>query len=711
MDSLLRFVRDAQKACMFEGTREEFLRSDAFLRFCKSEGVIVRVRPQDLDPEKRHKFADHLRDLAKQFLTEHPEVKTWSDFASLRETRKAQLLIHEFGVRAELFNEVQPESRQERPRTNLTLPEFYELCQIQFNFDGSFGSFKKHVAKQFGSFAEYCLMKGYDINNTKWESDETAVRVARKLGSIEVVKAKSPTLFTYLSERDLLADAFNRKKFLLSKSRIMGGLQCTKNLYLEVHNRELKGEVSASQQAIFDQGHIVGLEAQRRYPGGVLIETPHYKAEEAAKETQCAIEAGAHTIYEATFIHHDVQVKVDILHRRPQGSAWQLIEVKSSTKVKDEHLQDVAIQTWVLEGVGIELASQHVMHLNSDCRHPNLDELFILVDVTKQISSLKMGLDARVDNLLDIVQQGSPPNIDIGSHCSDPYECSFFDHCKSTKNLPQPNVFDLPGLGSRAWKYYSDGIVGINDPGLTPKAEVTQRAIAVMKSGKRFVDGDAISAELEKWQWPLQYLDFETIGFAIPKFRDTGPYQQVPFQFSFHIQEIPGGQLGHSEYLHTDANDPREKLLEALLGSIKPSGSIIAYNKSFEAGCLGELAKLFPKKAPHIQSIVERLVDPLPIFRANVYDPAFGPSFSIKSVAPALIGESLSYKNLEVADGEAAQRAYLELIDSGTPRARKDQLRSAMLKYCHQDTLAMVKLVEWLFSHSSKPRAKLRSAG
>ena len=95
-------------------------------------------------------------------------------------------------------------------------------------------------------------------------------------------------------------------------------------------------------------------------------------------------------------------------------------------------------------------------------------------------------------------------------------------------------------------------------------------------------------------------------------------------------------------------------------------------------------------------SLIDRIIDPLPIIREYVYDNAFGGSFSLKSVAPALLGESQRYEGMLVANGGDAQRAFEELISPDTPDMRKQLLRHAMIEYCKKDTFVMVELVKWL---------------
>jgi hypothetical protein len=271
------------------------------------------------------------------------------------------------------------------------------------------------------------------------------------------------------------------------------------------------------------------------------------------------------------------------------------------------------------------------------------------------------------------------------------------------KNLPHPSVLDLPRLGPQKWTYYQQGIVRLDDPRLESPdlTEQQKRMIHAFKTHERFVDAGAVEFALNSWEWPLSYLDFETINPAIPRYVGSAPFQHVPFQFSLHVEEKKGAPLVHSEYLHTEISDPRPALVEALVKSVPSHGSVVAYYHQFEALRLEELAALFPEHAEKLLNIRSRLVDPLPIFQQHVYDHEFYGSFSIKKVAPAIIGETLGYEKLEVGDGMAAQRAFEEIISPKTSPARKESVAQALLKYCEQDTMAMVRLVEWLRSVAS----------
>lgn len=480
----------------------------------------------------------------------------------------------------------------------------------------------------------------------------------------------------------------------LSKSRVMRGLQCEKNLFLSVHHPELEPTVSDSQQALFDQGHEVGARAQKEFPGGVLVDAPYYETDAAVEQTRAAIERNASTIYEATFSAGGVTARIDILHRESSTSPWQLIEVKSSTSAKQEHLDDVAIQLHVAEGAGLTIGSAYVMHINNQATAPDLKNLFARVDVTEDVRLRLEQIQKKIGELKRVLSLNDAPKIEIGAHCSDPYDCPFQDHC--WKHVPESSIFDIPGIGKKAWKLYSAGIVSISDSKFVPSSAIQRNRVEAVRTGVRWIDKSAIKDQISEWRWPLTYLDFETIAFAIPRYDGTRPYQQVPFQFSALRQQMIGGPLEETFYLHDDSSDPRPPLIKALIGAAEGPGSVVAYNMSFEATCIRALISAFPDYTGELVSIVDRLVDPLPIFRSSVYDKEFSGSFSIKSVAPAILGSSSSYEGMAVADGEAAQRAFLELIKAKHGSPDHQQLRTGMLAYCRKDTTEMAELVKWL---------------
>jgi len=477
----------------------------------------------------------------------------------------------------------------------------------------------------------------------------------------------------------------------LSKSRYIRGLQCHKSLWLRTHKPELSEE-SAEAQAAFRNGHEVGELARDLFPCGVLIPYDDLSYDAQIALTQKALKT-AKVIYEAAFCHDGVFVKADIIRKTAKG--WNLYEVKSSTKVKDINLDDVAVQYHVLSDCGVPLNKAFVVHINSSYVHKgelDLDELFVKSDVTRDIKAMQGDVVHELSQQKKMLAKRTCPKIDIGPHCSDPYECDFAGYC--WQHIPENSVFDLAGKGVDKFALYREGLLKIEDVPLDRlKGQQLQQA-KLARSKKTVVGAVGLKGFLKQLHYPLYFLDFETFMSAVPLYEGQRPYQQIPFQYSLHYQTRKGGKLKHAEFLAEPDQDPRKALLEKLLNEIPDNACILAYYKSFEVSRLQELAEQFPKHRKKIENIIARTVDLIVPFRQrHLYSWKQKGSHSIKAVLPAFVPK-MSYDGMEIADGGAAMEAYHEMCAVADKPKELAKVRSALLEYCRQDTLAMVRLLE-----------------
>ncbi|NJM09886.1 MAG: DUF2779 domain-containing protein [Bdellovibrionaceae bacterium] len=345
---------------------------------------------------------------------------------------------------------------------------------------------------------------------------------------------------------------------LLSKTKIMRGFRCLKAIYLTIHRPELEPAVGPEQQAVFDIGNKVGEVARTYFPGGVLVDNKPWDFGGSLKRTRELLKEGTEFIYEAAFDYKGCYARADILKYSKATNRWTLYEVKSSTKVKSEHLEDVGLQAWIIANSGIQLEKICVLHLNPECRFPDLKNLFVEVDVTDRLRENYREITPKLNAIFGAIRNPAPPETDIGPHCSLNRACEFKSVCFAERNIPEVSIFDIPRLGDKVWDFYRKGQLELKDIDTSDLNVVQKRMVEAHVSGKAFVDKKAVKNAIKSWEYPLVYLDFETINPPIPCYPGCAPYQQVPFQFSVHIQEVPGGELEHKEFLHDSASDPRE---------------------------------------------------------------------------------------------------------------------------------------------------------
>jgi hypothetical protein len=478
---------------------------------------------------------------------------------------------------------------------------------------------------------------------------------------------------------------------VLSKTLYMRGLQCPKSLWLDRKQPEVRTAPPPDLIARWDAGTEVGLYAQQLFPGGVEVPFDGRTKVQQLGQTKDLLANGAQTIYEATFSHEGVLVRADILRKANDG--WELYEVKSASDAKPHFPADVAIQYFVLTGSGIPLHRAFLVHIDTGYVRRGeivLQELFAVEEVTDIVRGKQSAIPAEIDRMREVLAAGRPA-IDIGPHCTNPYECDFIDHC--WRHIPEHSIFDLKGRGVDKWDLYRKGIVRMDDVPLEALNSAQRMQAKFYRNRGQHVDLEAIREFLEGLSFPLCFLDFETCDSPIPPFDGTRPYQQIPFLFSLHRQDSPDGLLSHSEFLAPPGIDPRNELTERLLAAIPEGACVLAYNKTFEARVLKDLAERFPAHRERLLAIAEGMLDLMvPFRRRDIYDWRMDGSYSLKNVLPVLVPQ-LSYKGMAIQEGKEASLAYLALekVESDQERRKAEEDLRA---YCRQDTLGMVKLLE-----------------
>lgn len=511
---------------------------------------------------------------------------------------------------------------------------------------------------------------------------------------------------------------------MLTKSDLQSFLQCRRKLWLEHEKPELVPMGDPTLYRRTTDGNIVGEKAREQLgPRSLQPNTDENDKNASAEEAKALLAKWPRkAAAEVPMVSDGLYARADALI--PEGRHYVLRETKASTfplkndkkspgDPEEHHLNDVAIQAWVMEGAGLPLGRVELNLLNNQWRYPgngNYSGLFRQLNVTNEARVRKEKVPEWIKEA-QAVLAGEMPEITTGKQCSDPYDCPFIGFCEK-RDPPRPEhpIELLPDSAGKALarKLRAEhGYTSILEPKpselIGKQSNLYQRIQTAHKTGKAVLKFGS-ERVLKKLSYPRYYFDFEGIDLPVPRWKGVRPYEHIPFQWSCHI-ERSSGAFEHEEFLDLSGNDPSSACIKRMLEVIDPhdGGPIIVYHMTYEKLRLQELGKRHPQHAEVLQKYIDRLFDLLPVVKGHFYDPRMQGSFSIKQVL-RVVAPDLDYGQLdEVQEGTAAQVAYLyAALDPSTTLERKADLERKLRTYCRQDTWAMVELAYFL-SGSGRP--------
>ncbi|EAK9856529.1 DUF2779 domain-containing protein [Campylobacter lari] len=481
-----------------------------------------------------------------------------------------------------------------------------------------------------------------------------------------------------------------------SKSRYTRGAQCVKSLWLNTYNKDVLN--SSNKSAKTDIGNKVGELACELFPNGVKIEFEGSSFDEKCEQTRKLLENNQEVIYEATFCYDGILIMIDILQNTKDGLIVN--EVKSSTSLKDVYIDDCALQYYVLSNLNYKIKQVNLIHLNNEYYRGDfldINQLFKINDITKEVLLNQNQVKENLKYFEEILSKKEEPDIDIGTHCFDPYECDGYEYCwiKQRNLCEKENVFNIPKFKKSFEFYYQNtyNFEDLDDLSIFTKNQQIQIKASLNK--EIYINKENIKKFLDTLTYPIYHLDFETFMQAIPEYKGIRPYMQIPFQYSLHIDHKD--KLEHKEFLSECGIDPRYEFAKNLINDIPKDVCVLSYNASFEKSVIRNLALAFPEFSEHLLNIEKNIKDlMIPFQNKDFYHYKMQGSYSIKKVLPTLIPDmEQAYKNLNlIHNGSEAMQSF-EAMQNMSENERK-AYRQALLEYCKLDTLAMVKILKHL---------------
>jgi predicted RecB family nuclease len=397
-----------------------------------------------------------------------------------------------------------------------------------------------------------------------------------------------------------------------------------------------------------------------------------------------------------TFVSGGYLAKADILQRL-EDNTWHLFEVKSGSKCKAKYIHDVSFVVMVLAKLGISINKITILYLSNDYRL-GMDALkfFKELDCTEKIKLKSQEfLDISCKVFKDLMSQNMPKPY-LKRSCRN---CPIFECCMG-KNKKH-HIFSLPKLSVTAMeKLLALGIDTIDKIPEDFELNEIQKIVRNCVLTNTIYTSKNLKADLENLIPPFYYLDFESVVTVMPLYKNVAPHTQVLTQFSLDKVKAIGITPNHYEYIADQTRNCDKEIAEKLIEYLGESGSIMTY-ANFERVAIYRLANLFPDLCEKLNKIAYRIVDLECIIRKNYYDINFCGRFSIKKILSVLVPK-MNYKSLKVGNGRDASAAFAFIAMGFYDDKKAEDMKKNLLKYCAQDTLAMVRIHEFLFDVANK---------
>jgi hypothetical protein len=483
---------------------------------------------------------------------------------------------------------------------------------------------------------------------------------------------------------------------LISKSAFIKAEQCLKQFYLYKNHPFLKDKLSREKQFIFKRGTDVGIFAQQLFPSGIDVTEGEKRDQLAfAEKTKQLIAAGVNTIYEATFIYDNLLVMVDILHKHEDK--WIAYEVKSSLKITETYVKDACFQYYVIKNNLPDLIDFNLLTLNPKYtlnKEINKEHLFKTTSVLKDAIKNAPYFSHQSQIAKTTLEQGKIPDIKIGEHCFQPYQCDFMGTC--WKDLSGANsVLSLGKLTKKeVFNLYDNNIKWIHEieENAALKHEIKIQVQAV-KEQKEQLRKEELTAFFKDVKYPICSLDIEVWMPAIPFYEGTKPFELIPFLFSMTFEE--NGTIVSKSFFKEIEEDDRLVFLLEIIDATKAFATILVFDKSLEENVLNQLAVLFPERLTDIEEIKRKMLDlSLPIKQGNYYHPEMKGNFTLKSIIP-IVNPQLNFDELTIQSGVTAMYLYESTKESISP-IEKESIKQELINYCEMDALATHQLFHYL---------------
>ena len=396
----------------------------------------------------------------------------------------------------------------------------------------------------------------------------------------------------------------------------------------------------------------------------------------------------------------DLSIKYDVITKI--GNVINIYLVKSAIYTKSYYIKELSLQKYLISKLTDVPNISNLILINNDYKFTksdiDLDEYLNIVECESRINNEDIiEVENNLKNIRKEIIKIRIPEIEIGSHCKNPYQCNYFDNCRI--DMPYYHVEQIPNQ-SKDQKQKINAL-GIKDIAKLPEinwlSDIQNRTITSVRNSKEYIK-PTLGLSLAKLKYPLFFMDFETIISPLPIFLKSFPFEPLPCMWSLHILDGKGDNLSYYNFYDFSGNDPRKDFIIKLIDILGDSGDILIYS-DYEKRILHQIILSYPELKNDIENIISRCVDMLKLVKENYYHPGFKGSFSLKSVSKILPDGDI-YNSEYVNSGDDASRVLMQLITGKIEKKSIPIYEQELLSYAEKDTLSLVNLYNHLKSVS-----------
>jgi hypothetical protein len=534
-----------------------------------------------------------------------------------------------------------------------------------------------------------------------------------------------------------------------------------------------------------EEGQAVGRAAHRLFSEGQFVR--HKQPERAREQTRDLLKNENVVLFEGCLMAEQFLARPDVVIRK--GGQLHLVEVKSKLGNLADHragkmlfncygdiraawkdyVHDLAFQCEVVSRSFPELevipwlllpeaeSPANGEEISERDEPDSLDPIVIkrrreqsvlkFFDASKAVVHVAQNVAQTMEEMKQVWLSGERPVSPLRYQCRN---CEFrlgngrnegdgFHECWGALAEPEPHIFDLNQLFSLKQQDNKQKLLADQkiDAGTTSLFSITEselhgehstrQAIQLrnQRAGQEWIAPE-LADEIERLQWPICFLDFETTMAAVPKHKGICPYQTLPFQFSAHVL-YQDGRYEHREWLNTHDRIPTWPFVRALMKALDGIGSVAVYT-NYENRILKEsleFLSMFGDESKTERSWIfdllhsGRIVDQHDWVHRHYFHPLMGGKTSIKKVLPAVWKSNqalrkhpafhqyfreangrilnpyetlptveMSGRSFAVREGCAAMQVYREMIHGSGAKCPETRavLAGLLREYCKLDT-------------------------